>query len=141
MVRRELYPFEREILVRFALGGKFAASPKGEWIRGYLIINREGCSYEMWKEYAYFATNYLLIKPGSYINFAWYMWVLKKLGLVRVVRVERTKRGLNKHYYAITPGMENSPLWRRPVQTLYSSTDWTIMPYEVKSALREKYRK
>lgn len=50
------------------------------------------------------------------------------------------RKGFGKHYYAIAPGMENSPLWRRPAQTLYPSLDWTRIPPEVKRSLRARYR-
>lgn len=39
---------------RFSKGGKFAASSKGEWVRGYLLTFKEGYVYEMWKEYMQF---------------------------------------------------------------------------------------
>ena len=138
-MERAPYPFEVEILERFSRGGKFAASPKGEWVRGYLLTFKEGYSYEMWKEYTQFA-GYLGINPGTYICFKRYMWILKKLGLIRLVRRERVVRGFRKSFYAIAPGMENSPIWRRPEQTMYPSVDWTVKPYEVKRALRARYR-
>jgi len=138
-VERPPYAFEVRIIERFSRGGKFAASPKGEWIRGYLLTFKEGYAYEMWKEYRQFAA-YLGINPGTYISFKTYMWILKRLGLIRLVRRERVVRGFRKSIYAITPGMENSPLWRSPMQTAYPSIDWKIKPDEVKRALRAKYR-
>jgi len=138
-MERELWAFEVPIIERFSRGGKFAASPKGEWIRGYLLTFREGYSYKMWKEYLKFA-EFLDISPGTYVNFKTYIWILKNLGLIRLVRRERVARGFRKGIYAITPGMENSPLWRSPMQTKYPSIDWKIKPYEVKRALRAKYR-
>ena len=65
---------------------------------------------------------------------------MKKLGLIRLVRRERVVRGFRKNFYAVTPGMENSPIWRRPEQTMYPSVDWTVKPYEVKRVLRARYR-
>jgi len=68
------------------------------------------------------------------------MWILKKLGLIKLVRRERAVRGFRKSFYAITPGMGNSPVWRRPEQTMYPSVDWTVKPIEVRRALRARYR-
>ncbi len=138
-MEREPYPFETEIMERFSRGGKLTASHKGEWIRGYLITFGIGYPYKMWKEYVRFS-GYIGIKPGTYLSFARYMWILKKLGLIKLVRREETQKGFMRSYYRITPGMENSPLWRRPGQAMYPSIDWTRMPPETKKALREKYR-
>jgi hypothetical protein len=136
-----LRPFEVDIMARFRAGGKWYASPKGEWIRGYLLTYGEGCPYEMWKEYARFAS-ILGIRPGTYTSFKTYMWILhKKLGLIRLVRKEVGPRWFAKSYYAIAPGMENSPLWRSPMQYAYPKTDWKIKTDEEKRRLREKYRR
>ena len=139
MMERSPYPFEVEIAERFSVGGKFTASPKGEWIRGYLLTFGRGYSYEMWKEYRQFAS-YLGIKPGTYENFRFYMWVLKRLGLIRLVRRGRARKGVDRRIYAIVPEMMDSPMWRRPLQAMYPSTDWTIKSPEEKSVLRRKYR-
>jgi hypothetical protein len=94
--------------------------------------------YDMWKAYQRFAS-ILGVRPGTYTNFKTYVWILKQLGLVRVVRrAPGSRGGFHKAYYAITPGMEFSPLWRRPVQALYRKTDWTIP--EQKTRYRAKYR-
>jgi hypothetical protein len=138
-VERAPYPFEVGIMERFSRGGKFVASPKGEWVRGYLLTFREDYPYSMWREYTQFA-GFLGINPGTYMSFKTYIWILKGLGLIRLVRRERVVRGFRKSFYAITPGMENSPLWRSPMQTRYPSTDWKIKPYEIKRALRARYR-
>jgi hypothetical protein len=135
-----LRPFEADIAARFKTWGKREASPKGEWIRGYLLTYGEGFSYEMWKEYTQFAL-LLGINPGTYTSFKTYIWILKKLGLVRVVRRERGVKGFRKAFYAITPGMENSPLWRSPMQVAYPTTDWKIKPDEIKRILRARYKK
>lgn len=139
MGERSPYPFEIEIKERFSRGGKFTASPKGEWIRGYLLTFKEGYAYEMWKEYKQFAA-FLAINPGSYTSFKTYMWILKKLGLIKLVRRESVTRGFKKSIYAITHGMENSPWWKCPMQVAYPSIDWKIKPPEIKSVLRAKYR-
>jgi len=137
---RPLYAFEVDIARRLAAGGKMLASPKGEWIRGYLLAFGEGCPYEMWKDYSEFADR-IAIRPGTYLSFARYMWMLKRLGLITLVRREKGPRGFPKSYYAIAPGMKDSPLWARPTQALYPSTDWTIKTAEEKYRLRAKYRK
>lgn len=137
-MKRTLHLFEIDIARRFNIGGKSKASPKGEWIKGYLLTFGEGYAYRMWKEYKQFA-KYLGIKPGTYHSFAKYMYNLKKLGLIKLNRKESIGK-LNRNYYTITPEMENSPAWKRPTQTLYPSTDWTIKPYRIKRILRTKYR-
>jgi len=139
-MERTLYPFEIEIMERFSIGGKSAASPKGEWIRYYLLTFKEDYPYKMWKEYTQFATQ-LGINPGTYTSFKTYIWILKQLGLIRLIRREKVKRGFRKSFYTITPGMENSPLWRSPMQAAYPKTDWKIKPHEIKSSLRSKYKK
>lgn len=136
-MEREPYPFEVEIAARFGTGGMRAASPKSEWIRGYLLYFGEGCPYRMWREYQEFA-RWLGIRPGSYTMFARHVWLLKRLGLVEPVRVEPRPGGLPRVYYRVRPGAEDSPLWRRPMQALYPSTDWTIP--ERKKYYRERYR-
>lgn len=136
-MERELYPFELEIASRFATGGKWTASPKSEWIRGYLLTFGVGYPYRMWKEYRVFA-EYLGIKPGSYTVFARHIWLLKKLGLIEPVKVEPRPGGLPRVYYRVKPGAELSPLWRRPMQILYPSTDWSRP--ETKELYRGKYR-
>ena len=136
----ELTECERDIYVRFTTGGKapWGASPKGEWIRCYLMERGPASIYDMWKAYQRFAS-ILGIRPGTYNNFKTYIWILKRLGLVRVVRrAPGSRGGFRKAYYAIVPGMEFSPLWRRPVQTLYPKTDWSIPEHKVK--YRAKYR-
>ncbi len=136
-MERELYPFELEIAARFSVGGTLTASPKSEWIRGYLLYFGEGYPYGMWKEYQVFA-RYLGIRPGSYALFVRHIWLLKKLGLIEPVRAEVRPGGMPRVYYRVKPGMEMSPLWRRPMQILYPSTDWSRP--ETKSVYREKYR-
>ncbi|MEM1522291.1 MAG: hypothetical protein QXU69_04655 [Thermofilaceae archaeon] len=138
-MERELYPFEEEIAARFGAGGKWAASPKAEWIRGYLLMFGSGYPYGMWREYRVFAER-LGINPGSYTSFARYIWILKRLGLIVPIRVEPRPRGLPRTYYSVAPGMEGSPIWRRPEQHMYPSVDWTIKPPEVRRAMRAKYR-
>ncbi|MEM4429674.1 MAG: hypothetical protein QXM08_00740, partial [Thermofilaceae archaeon] len=83
-MEREPYPFEEDIAERFRVGGKWAASPKSEWIRGYLLTFGKGCPYEMWKRYCEFAER-LGIRPGSYISFARHVWLLKRLGLIEPI--------------------------------------------------------
>jgi len=136
-MERDLHPFEVEIATRFGIRGKWAASPKSEWIRGYLLTFGEGYPYEMWKRYCEFA-RYLGIRPGTYISFARHMWLLKRLGLIRPVKIKPRPGGFPKKVYRIVPGMEDSPLWRRPMQAMYPTTDWTRP--ERKRVYREKYR-
>ncbi|MEM4976347.1 MAG: hypothetical protein QXT64_03370 [Desulfurococcaceae archaeon] len=137
-MERELYPFELEIATRFSVGGTLTASPKSEWIRGYLLHFGEGYPYGMWKEYQVFA-RYLGIRPGTYADFVKYVYYLRRLGLVVPVREgPSNRRGLPRVYYRVKPGTEMSPLWRRPLQALFPSADWSRP--EVKSLYRGKYR-
>ena len=136
-IDRELYPFEVNIATWFSMGGKRLSSPKSEWIRGYLLMFGEGYPYKMWKEYREFA-EYLGIKPGSYTSFARHIWLLKKLGLIEPVRIEPRPGGIPRTIYRVKRRMIRSPLWRRPMQALYPSTDWTKP--ENRKRYREKYR-
>lgn len=137
-MERELYPFEIGIASRFRAGGKAAIPHKAEWIRSYLLMFGEGNPYSMWKEYKEFC-ELLGVRPGSYLSFARYMWILKKLGLITVSRREPTK-GIPKTYYRINRMSIDSPLWRRPEQSLYPSVDWKLKPPEVKRAYKKGRR-
>jgi len=57
-------------------------------------------------------------KPPSYQSTLRMMWLLRKIGLVKVVREEparqRKIRKFWKKYYAVTPGMEDHPAWINP---------------------------
>jgi hypothetical protein len=140
MAAVKLRPFEEEIAADFRLSGK-AASPKGRWIQGYLLTYGRGNPYSMWKAYQQFAAA-LGINPGTYNSFKTYMWILtrKKLNLIRVVTKVRGK-GFGKTYYAIRRGMEDSPLWKHPMQVAYPKTDWKAKSLDEKRALRRRYRK
>jgi hypothetical protein len=114
----ELEPWEMEIIARFRAAGFVGASPKAEWIRGYLRERGRGYPYEMWKRWARFARA-AGCRPGTYLSFVRFLWVLRRLGLVREAGEEPTGRGFPRRYYELVPGMEGSGLWSNPVKALY----------------------
>ena len=133
---RPLEDFESEIAERFLRGGFWLCSPKAEWVRGYLLKHGRGYPYAMWKAWREFAAH-IGLRPGSYISFVRYLYVLRRLGLIREAGTEQAVPGrIPRRYYELEPSAADSPLWRRPVQTLYPSSDWTLRRGE----LRERYR-
>ncbi|MFQ6077029.1 MAG: hypothetical protein ACE5Z5_13025, partial [Candidatus Bathyarchaeia archaeon] len=62
--------------------------PTGIFIRDWLLAYREGYAYEIWKALKKERKEMGIIAP-TYRAF-WNVWrILKKLGLIRLVRVER----------------------------------------------------
>jgi DNA-binding PadR family transcriptional regulator len=98
--------------------------PTGTFIRDYLMEHKTASAYEMWKALkAARATYGLTYKKEPIIVCRYesflrnYIYVLKKLGLIQLVRKEPSERAgakLPRHYYRITPGRENDPRWRHP---------------------------
>jgi len=124
----ELRPFEKEIINSYKVfnpvkgtGGK-ATSRKGVWIRGHLLAQREDYIYGMWDRWLRFTriadVMEAKIEPGNYATFRYYVWRLKRHGLLTptVTRAGR-KAPLPefwRQYYAVNPAMLNSPLWLNP---------------------------
>jgi hypothetical protein len=98
--------------------------PTGTFIRDYLKEHKTASAYEMWKALkAARATYGLTYKKEPIIVCRYesflrnYIYVLKKLGLIQLVRKEPSDRAgakLPRHYYRITPGREDDPRWRHP---------------------------
>lgn len=95
--------------------------PTGLFIRDYLLRHRSAYPQEIWralkKERA--KAN---IYCGSYQSFRVnYIYVLKKLGLIRPVRKEKAgnPKWFDRIYYEITPGKEMDPRWAHP-QTAFN---------------------
>jgi hypothetical protein len=114
----ELEEWEREIIARFRTGGFIGASPKAEWVRGYLREHGRGYPYGMWRRWLVFA-GAAGCRRGTYTSFVRFLWILKRLGLVREAGGEETGRGFPRTYYELVPGMEESELWSNPVKALY----------------------
>jgi len=90
--------------------------PTGIFIRDYLIVHRRGYSQQIWRalkaERAKAGIYY-----GTYQSFRVnYIYVLKKLGLIRPVRKEKAKnpKWFDRTYYEIVPGREKDPRWAHP---------------------------
>jgi hypothetical protein len=90
--------------------------PTGLFIRNYLLRHKTAYSQEIWralKEERAKANIYC----GSYQSFRMnYIYVLKRLGLIRPVRKEKAKhpKWFDRVYYEITPGKEMDPRWAHP---------------------------
>lgn len=119
---RPLDDFEENIASRFWKGGYRLASPKAEWIKFYLLKYGKGYPYDMWKKWREFASM-IGVRAGSYIAFVRYMFILKRLGLIKEVEEEPTHRGFPRKYYVLVEEMIDSEIWRRPVATLYPSSE------------------
>lgn len=112
-----LRDFEREIVReirthprRLGAGGR-SKPRKGVWIRGHLRdVGRDYVyrMYKLWK--AFLEDAGLNIRAGNYQQFRTYIYVLKRLGLVR--RMGRSPSP--KSYYSLNPDKLNSPFWENP---------------------------
>jgi len=98
--------------------------PTGLFIRDYLKEHKVAYVYEMWNALreARLAAG-LVDAEGrtrvcTYDNFMRnYIYLLKKLGLIELVRKAPSKRAgaeLPRYYYRIVPGRENDPRWAHP---------------------------
>lgn len=114
-----LRPFEREIVreirvrpERPGAGGR-SVSRKGAWIRGHLQDVGRDYPYSMWKRWKSFLEDAgLNIEAGKYQAFRTYIYVLRKLGLIR--RAGGSPSTFGKKYYELNPEGINSPLWKNP---------------------------
>lgn len=144
---RTLEPFEKDIITRFASFGLYTASPKGEWIRGYLKTHPPGdYPYSMWKKWKFFCEQAerveAKIHPGTYQTFRTYIHLLKQLGLIRCyARGVKTPTGRLSSWYTIVPERQHDPAWRHPFQTKYPKTDWKTKTLAEKRELRRKYKR
>jgi len=88
--------------------------PTALFIHDYLLENGEAYAFEIWKALRDYRRS-LGIKVCTYDNFRRnYIYILKKLGLIRKVREEPGKRGFNRVYYEIVPGKEDAVEWVNP---------------------------
>lgn len=142
-----LEDFEKDILVRFKTFGLYTASPKGEWIRGYLKAHPPGeYPYALWKGWKVFCELAgeltVKIRSGDYQAFRTYIHLLKQLGLITYYAKDvPTPTGRRSNWYTIVLERQDDPAWRRPFQTKYPKTDWTIKSPEEKERLRRKYKR
>jgi hypothetical protein len=91
-----LRPFEKEIVDRFTKFGKMADPVrgvkgwKGVWIRGHLRDRGTASIYGMWSSWTIFISRAeilgAIITPGTYQGFCTYVYILRRLGLIREVR-------------------------------------------------------
>jgi hypothetical protein len=91
--------------------------PTGIFIRDYLMEHKQAYVQEIWRALKE-ERGEMKIMVGSYQSFRVnYIYVLKKLGLIRPVKRERVPRQPSwfaRVYYSITPGREEDPAWRHP---------------------------
>lgn len=135
-------PFEYEILVRWSELGTAGIAPKAMWIKGHLAEVDEDYVNRMFRRYRDFCKRAALIdriiSPGTYQTFKTYMYILRKLDLIEFIREGPVYQHFQRRYYGLNPDMVDSPLWERPVQSAYPSTDWTKMPPEEKARIRKE---
>jgi len=94
--------------------------PTGIFIRDYLLEHKEAYVQEIWRALKE-ARKKANIHYGSYQSFRVnYIYVLKKLGLIRPVRKEKAEnpKWFDRTYYEIVPGREMDPRWAHPQTAL-----------------------
>jgi len=91
----------------------------GKTIRDYLLSMKEGSPSDVYRELS-------KVKRTSYDSVCRYFWILKKLGLIQLVR----EAGRFMSVYRITPGMEDDPRWSAPQVALYPETMWGSYRYK-----------
>jgi hypothetical protein len=95
--------------------------PTGVFIRDYLLKYKTAYPQQIWRALREERKKYG-IYYGSYQSFRVnYIYVLKKLGLIRPVRREKAEnpKWFDRIYYEITPGREMDPRWAHP-QTAFN---------------------
>jgi len=115
--------FEEEILLTYLTAGR--RTPRtGWWVRGHLLDVGTDYIWRMWKRYLSFIRECqergAKIREISYRQFRIYLYFLKKLGLITVIERRRDpdqRKGADRAYIAITPGMEDHPAWLNPIAT------------------------
>jgi len=118
----ELRDFELEIIEGFITQGR--RFPRvGVWIRGHLTDVGRDYIYGMWKRYIEFVEKAnkkgAKIQRVSYRQFRIYVWFLKKLGLIRVVRHRRARdqvKGAPRAYVELVPEKIDDPAWFNPIR-------------------------
>jgi len=89
--------------------------PTGRFIRDWLLEHKEGYAYEIWRDLKEKRKEMGLHYP-TYRSFWNYIRILRELGLIRVVRVERPlpQARWHRRYLSIVPGREDDPAWDAP---------------------------
>jgi len=93
----------------------------GVWIRDHLSEVGEDCVAAMYQAFKMDKKN-KGVQCGSYQNFNQYIYWLRALKLIEVIRSEPSANPVlvgRRRYYGIVPGTENSSAWRNPRRTLY----------------------
>jgi len=86
----------------------------GLFIKEHLQKVGEDYIQNMWREYKKWAVQNGL-KPCKYSSFRAYLWQLKKLGLIKLVKTE-SSWGHDKHYYALEKRKLNHEGWKDPLK-------------------------
>lgn len=99
------------------------SNPTGLFIRDYLKEHGEGYSYEIWSQLKFIRMG---IKVGTYDSFRFYIYCLKKLGLIEEVRREPSKipKLHERIYYRIVKGKENNHCWLHPQKCMKKERKW-----------------
>jgi hypothetical protein len=102
--------------------------PRGSWgkirtsllVRDYLLKVGKASIYETWKAVLKQLEGTKYLKP-SYGNMRTFFYILRRLGLIRRVGVEKSsKRGYyDKTLYAIVRAKANHSSWLNPYEALY----------------------
>jgi len=87
----------------------------GVFVREYLLRVGEDYIQNIWRAYKKWCLKNGF-NPPSYQSFRSYFWHLKDLGLVELSRVEESNFGIERHYYRVKKGKENSEAWQDPLK-------------------------
>jgi len=99
----------------------------GMFIRNYLLEHGEAYINELLGAYNMYLAS-MGYKPIKYSTMRKYVWILRKLGLVKVTRIqpptEEMKQLQPRIYIAIVEGKEDDPAWYNP-QVAYNP-EWGL---------------
>lgn len=94
----------------------------GEWVKNHLNEVGEDYVLNMFNQMKQHFKN---LKPGkvysvgNYQTFRTYIWMLKELKLITIVREEGSDKPHPKRYYALNQDKINESAWNNPRDALY----------------------
>jgi hypothetical protein len=87
------------------------------FIRSYLKENGEAYIQQMWNAYRKHCLKNSY-KPPSRQSFGNYVWMLRKLELIKFARQEEGLKGTLRHYFKLNPEKMEDEAWLDPLKAL-----------------------
>ena len=87
------------------------------FIREYLKNKGEAYIHEMWKAFRSYCIENGYTPPTRQ-SFGNYVYLLRRLGLIRLVRKARGDRSTERHYYSLNLDKVDDEAWRDPMKFL-----------------------